>query len=197
MNEHSASEKQQKREDLPALSQLAHTTVTENSVQAMFLAPIRRVRYNLLDGEAVVSDLLRHQDLWRAVYPARFSVPYQNRHDNAGKHVHPISDLAMMRNVSWGEWPADMLSIWTDQDHLPELRKLAEQWQGEIGVFNPEEPMDEEDLSLAGLFDDTNRVLWVWWDSWKKETLHLVQSSCLEPLHIRYQHSCDRIPVKK
>jgi hypothetical protein len=70
----------------------------------------------------------------------------------------------MMRNVSWGMWPADMLYIWTDQGHLPELQKVAKQWQGEIGVFNPEEPMDEEDLSMAGLFDGDHRVLWVWWD---------------------------------
>lgn len=164
MDERSASEKQQEKEEHTDLSQPKQTMATENSVQAIFLDLFRRVRFNLLDGERVVHDLLHHQDLWRAAYPARFSVPYRNRHDNTGKQVHPIIDLAMMRNVSWGMWPADMLYIWTDQDHLPELQKVAEQWQGEIGVFNPEEPMDEEDLSMAGLFDDDHRVLWVWWD---------------------------------
>jgi hypothetical protein len=164
MDERSDSEKWQEKEEQMDLSQYLQTMATENSVQAIFLDLFRRVRFNLLDGETAVHDLRHHQALWRAAYPARFSVPYQNRHDNAGKHVHPISDLAMMRNVSWGEWPADILYIWIDQDHLPELRKLAEQWQGEIGVFNPEEPVDGEDLSMAGLFDDNNRVLWVWWD---------------------------------
>lgn len=164
MDERSDSEKQQEKEEHTDLSHPKQTTATENSMQAIFLDLFRRIRFNLLDGETVVRDLLQHQDLWRAVYPTRLSVPYRNRHDNTGKQVHPIIDLAMMRNVSWGMWPADMLYIWTDQDHLPELQKVAEQWQGEIGVFNPEEPMDEEDLSMAGLFDGDHRVLWVWWD---------------------------------
>ncbi|HEU5377468.1 MAG TPA: hypothetical protein VFV38_18760, partial [Ktedonobacteraceae bacterium] len=121
MDERSDSEKLQEKEEHRDLSPHKQTIATENSVQAMFLDLFRRVRFNLLDGEAVVRDLLQHQDLWRAVYPARFSAPYQNSHDNTGEHVHPIIDLAMMRNVSLGKWPADMLYIWTDQDHLPEL----------------------------------------------------------------------------
>jgi hypothetical protein len=164
VDEHSDSEKHQEKEEPTDLSRHLQTMATKNNVQAIFLDLFRRVRFNLLDGETVARDLLHHQDLWRAAYPARFSAPYQNRYDTTDNHVHPIMDLAMMRNVSWGMWPADMIYIWTDQDHLPELRTLAEQWQGEIGVFNPEEPMDEEDLYLAGLFNDKNRVLWVWWD---------------------------------
>jgi hypothetical protein len=45
-----------------------------NDIQRLHFELFRRVRYNLLDGERVVRDLLDWRDLWYSVLPARF--PY-------------------------------------------------------------------------------------------------------------------------
>lgn len=46
-----------------------------NDVQRLYFELLRRVRYNLLDGESVVHDLLDWHDLWYSVIAARLPYP--------------------------------------------------------------------------------------------------------------------------
>ena len=94
-----------------------------NEIQHMHLELFRRIRYNLLDGERVVNDLLDWRGLWYSVLPSRLPYPFAFK-DN--KHYHPYTELSMLRNVRWESWPADNLYIWTNDEALPELRKRNE-----------------------------------------------------------------------
>lgn len=125
-----------------------------NDVQRLYFELLRRVRYNLLDGERIVRDLLEWRDLWYSVTAARLSVPIeQNR--------LPI-DLSLLRTTRWNDWPADTVYIWTNDEHVTQLKELIEErWQAsEIAVLLP----DDVELINANLFEEDNRVLFVWWD---------------------------------
>ena len=126
-----------------------------NEVQNLYFHLLRRVRYNLLDGESVVRDLLEWRDLWYSVIAGR--LPYPSRQKNR----LPI-DISLLRTTRWNDWPADILYIWTNEESLPQLQRLIEErWQAsEIGVLLPE----DVELINANLSDAHNRVLFVWWD---------------------------------
>lgn len=133
-----------------------------NEIQRLHLELFRRVRYNLLDGERVVDDLLDWRNLWYSVLPARFPHPYAfNKQDR--KHYHPYTELGMLRNIRSDSWPADTLYIWTNDEALPELRKrVEERWEpSETEVISPGE---DEEMHLTHLDDEHDRVLFVWWD---------------------------------
>ena len=133
-----------------------------NETQRLHLELFRRVRYNLLDGERVVDDLLNWRSLWYSVLPTRFPHPYAfKKHDN--KQFHPYTELGMLRNVRWDSWPADTLYIWTNVEALPKLRRhIEERWEpSEITVLSPSE---DEEMQLTLLDDEHDRVLFVWWD---------------------------------
>ena len=126
-----------------------------NEVQNLYFQLLRRVRYNLLDGESVVHDLLEWRNLWYSVIATR--LPYPSRQ----KSRLPI-DISLLRTTRWNDWPADILYIWTNEENLPKLRRLVEErWQAdEIGVLVPE----DEEMMMANLSDEDNRVLYLWWD---------------------------------
>jgi hypothetical protein len=126
-----------------------------NEVQHLYFELLRRVRYNLLDGESVVRDLVDWRDLWYSVVATR--LPYPSTQENR----LPI-DLSLLRTTRWNDWPADTLYIWTNEEDLPQLRRLIEErWQAsEIEVLLPE----DVELIIANLSDAHNRVLFVWWD---------------------------------
>ena len=133
-----------------------------NEIQRLHLELFRHVRYNLLDGERVVNDLLDWRDLWYSVLPSRFPYPMAfKKQDN--RHYHPHTELSMLRNVRWDSWPADTLYIWTNDEALPELRKrIEERWEpSEIAVLSPGE---DEEMLFTHLDDEHDRVLFVWWD---------------------------------
>jgi hypothetical protein len=133
-----------------------------NEIQRLHLELFRHIRYNLLDGERVVTDLLDWRDLWYSVLPTRFPYPFAfNKQDS--KQYHPYTELGMLRNVRWDSWPADTLYIWTNDEALPELRKrVEERWEpSEIEVLSPGE---DEEMHLTHLDDEHDRVLFVWWD---------------------------------
>jgi len=125
-----------------------------NDIQHLYFELFRRARFNLLDGESVVHDLLEWRDLWYSVIAAR--LPYPCKQDKL-----PI-ELSLLRTTRWNDWPADIVYIWTNDENLPQLRRLVEErWQAsEIGVLLPE----DEEMMMANLADDHNRVLYVWWD---------------------------------
>jgi hypothetical protein len=79
------------------------------------------------------------------------------------KEYHPWTELAMLRHARWDSWPADTLYIWTNDEALPELRKrVEERWEAsEVGVISPDR---DEEMHLANLDDEHDRVLVVWWD---------------------------------
>jgi hypothetical protein len=126
-----------------------------NDVQRLYFELLRRVRYNLLDGESVVHDLLDWHDLWYSVIAAR--LPYPSTQENR----LPI-DLSLLRTTRWNDWPVDTLYIWTNDEAVSQLQCLIEEhWQAsEIEVFLPE----DVELINANLSDAHNRVLFVWWD---------------------------------
>lgn len=126
-----------------------------NEVQHLYFELLRRVRYNLLDGESVVRDLIDWRGLWYSVVATR--LPYPTTQENR----LPI-DLALLRTTRWNDWPADTLYIWTNDEALPQLLRLVEErWQAsEIEVLLPE----DVELIIANLSEAHNRVLFVWWD---------------------------------
>ncbi len=131
-----------------------------NEVQHLFFELFRRVRYNLLDGERVVVDLLDWHDLWYSVLPTRFPYVLNTQQD---KQYHPYTELSMLRHVRWESWPADTLYIWTNDHFLPELQKrIEERWEAsEIVVITPE---SDEEMQFSHLDDEHDGVLFVWWD---------------------------------
>jgi hypothetical protein len=130
-----------------------------NDIQRLHFELFRRVRYNFLDGERVVRDLLDWRDLWYSVLPTRFPYFFSKQDD---KQYHSYTELSMLRCTRWGYWPADTLYIWTNDEVLPQLRqRIEERWQAsEIEVISPE----DEEMHLMNLDDEHDRVLFVWWD---------------------------------
>ena len=98
-------------------------------------------------------DLLEWRDLWYSVIVAR--LPYPSTQENR----LPI-DLSLLRTTRWNDWPADTVYIWTNDEYVTQLKKLIEErWQAsEIAVLLP----DDVELINANLFEEDNRVLFVW-----------------------------------
>ena len=131
-----------------------------NDIQRLHFELFRRVRYNQLDGECVVRDLLDWHDLWYSVLPTRFPYPFNKQDD---KQYHPYTELSMLRHVRGESWPADTLYIWTNDEALPQLRqRIEERWEpSEIEVISPD---TDEEMHFTHLDDEHDRVLFVWWD---------------------------------
>lgn len=131
-----------------------------NDVQHLFFELFRHVRYNLLDGERVVRDLLDWHDLWYSVLPTRFPYSFNTQKE---KQYHPHTELSMLRTIRWESWPADTLYIWTNDTALPQLRQRIEaRWEAsEIVVISP---WADEEMLFSHLDDEHDRVLFVWWD---------------------------------
>ena len=85
-----------------------------NDIQRLYFELIRRIRYNLLDGESVVRDLLDWRDLWYSVIAARLPFPVRQ------PDRLPI-DLSLLRTTRWNNWPADTLYIWTSDKTVMQL----------------------------------------------------------------------------
>ena len=126
-----------------------------NDVQHLYFELIRRIRYNLLDGESVVRDLLDWRDLWYSMVAARLPTPV-SQPDRL-----PI-DLSLLRTTRWNDWPADTLYIWTNDEAVVHLQKLVEErWQpSEVGIFLP----GDIEMVYANLHHEHARVLFIWWD---------------------------------
>ncbi len=126
-----------------------------NDVQHLYFELIRRIRYNLLDGESVVRDLIDRRDLWYSVIAARLPFPVRQ------PDRLPI-DLSLLRTTRWNDWPADTLYIWTNDEAVMQLQPLIEErWQPcEVGILLPE----DIEMALANLHDEHDRVLYIWWD---------------------------------
>jgi hypothetical protein len=137
-----------------------HAQESINEIQRLHLELFRQVRYNELDGERVVRDLLAWRDLWYSVLPMRFPYVFPKSGD---KNYHPYTELGMLRCTRWGTWPADTLYIWTNDKALPQLRRrIEEHWEpSEVVEIIP--GIDEE-MHFANIDDEHDRVLFVWWD---------------------------------
>ena len=131
-----------------------------NDIQHLHFELFRRIRYNILDGERVVRDLLEWRDLWYSALPMRFPLAFNKSED---KQYHPYTELSMLRHIRWDSWPADTLYIWTNDNALPQLRqRIEERWEAsEIEVISPEA---DEEMHFSHLDDERDRVLFVWWD---------------------------------
>jgi hypothetical protein len=113
-----------------------------NDIQRLHFELFQRVRYNLLDGASVVSDLLDLRDLWYSVIPNH--LPYPIKSEN---NLHP--NLGMLRTTRWDSWPADTLYIWTNDQKVTHLQQLIEErWQAsEVKVLLP----DTDEINLCQL----------------------------------------------
>jgi hypothetical protein len=137
-----------------------HQQESINEIQRLHLELLRRVRYNLMDGERVVSDLLDWRKLWYSALPTRFPSHFNKPDDT---EYHPYTELSMLRHARWDSWPADALYIWTNDEALPQLRQhIEERWEpSEIVVISPE---TDEEMHFAHLDGEHDCVLFVWWD---------------------------------
>lgn len=129
-------------------------------IQALYFELIRTIEYNDLHGTRIVEDLLESRDLWDSVIADRLPTPRLDPATDDQYNVYP--PLSLLRTTRYGDWPADALYIWTDQERLPRLRRLIEQrWQAsEITL------VDQEDVAVMfhGFYRPEHRVLEVWWD---------------------------------
>jgi hypothetical protein len=127
-----------------------------NDVQHLYFELFRRARFNLLDGERVVRDLLKWRDLWYSVIAAR--LPYPCKQDRL-----PI-ELSLLRTTRWNGWPADTLYIWTNDENLPQLRRLVEErWQAsEIGILVPEDDEMIAFCSYGGIKRQSQNIYAKW-----------------------------------
>lgn len=126
-----------------------------NEIQRLQLELLRHTRYNLLDGERVVNDLLEWRDLWHSAIAGRLPTFPEKK---GALHI----ELVLLRTTRWEQWPVDMLYIWTNDEHIETLRqRIKERWEAdEIGEYTP----DEEEMHWANIRNPHDRVLWVWWD---------------------------------
>lgn len=133
---------------------------TINDIQHLHFELLRHTRYNNLDGERVVRDLLEWRDLWSSVLPTRF--PYISL-DEDDHRYHPYTELSLLRTTRWNYFPIDTLYIWTTDTALPHLRHLVEaHWQpDEIEVLSPD---TDKEMHLIHIDGENDRVLFVWWD---------------------------------
>src|SRR5260370_34837330 len=90
-----------------------------NDVQRLYFELLQRARFNLLDGESVVRDLIDWRDLWDSVIAAR--LPYPCTQENR----LPI-DLSLLRTTRRDDGPADILYSWTNYESWPQLHLLIE-----------------------------------------------------------------------
>lgn len=138
-----------------------HAQQNINEVQHLQLELFRRVRFNELDGERVVNDLLAWRDLWYSVLPTRFPSFFPK--EPGDKDYHPYTELSMLRCTRRGTWPADTLYIWTNDEALPQLRKhIEDHWEPSDMVEII--PGADEEMHLAHINGEHDRVLFVWWD---------------------------------
>jgi hypothetical protein len=130
-----------------------------NDIQHLHFELFRRIQYNFLDGERVVSDLLEWRDLWYSVLPVRFPSFLPSSEE---EEYRPHAEIGMLRCTRWNRWPADTLYIWTNDEALPILRqRIEERWMpSEIEVTMP----DAQEMRSANVRDEADRVLFVWWD---------------------------------
>lgn len=126
-----------------------------NEIQRLHFELLRHTRYNLLDGESVVRDLMDWRHLWYSAFATRLPLPI-------GERDGLQADLALLRTTRWNDWPVDTLYIWTSDENVEHLQKLIEEhWEpSEIEVLSPE----NIEMSYANLSNKHNRVLAVWWD---------------------------------
>ncbi len=143
---------------MPDSAEIDRSSITH--IQALYFELIRTIRYNLLDGGRVVEQLLEWRGLWESVIADRQPMPRLERSMASQYNVYP--PLSLLRTTRYGDWPADTLYIWTNQEHLPQLQRLIEEhWQAsEI------ELIAQEDVSFMfhGFYRPHHRVLMVWWD---------------------------------
>src|SRR4051812_34586713 len=86
-------------------------------IQALYFELIRTIRYNELDGGRVVEQLLEWRPLWESVIADRQPMPRFERTADDQYDVYP--PLSLLRTTKYGDWPADTLYIWTDEERLP------------------------------------------------------------------------------
>lgn len=127
---------------------------TVNDIQHLHFELLRRVNYNLLDGEKVVQDLLDWHDLWYSAIATRLPLPLGDQ----TTHTH----LSLLRTTHGNYWPVDTLYIWTNDEAVIQLQqRIKERWQpDEVEVLLP----DVVEMTYAHLDDEHDRVLFVWWD---------------------------------
>jgi hypothetical protein len=133
---------------------VAHKPISD--MQRTQLELLRSVRYNELDGEKVVNDLLAWRDMWYGVIADRFALA---RPRDA---AYQVINLIKLRDLPRNYWNVDTVFIWTTDAHVDTLiERIKKRWRADdVGVFDRDEA--EESLGYGPLRDD--RLIYVWWD---------------------------------
>lgn len=134
--------------------------LTEATVQEIQLELLRRTSFNMMDGERVAQDLMKHRDLWQSVILDRMPIWSVNYSELSTLWLVKLRDLAF--NI----WNADTLIVLTDsEEKLHQLKAIAEGdpgWHGEVYVYD-ESKREEIDRSL-GTGRQPFVLMAVWWD---------------------------------
>ena len=93
-----------------------------NKIQRLQLELLLCVRYNWLNGERVVNDLLEWRELWYSVIASSPSTLFFG-------HEGLQTDLMLLRATHYEQWPVDTVYIWTRIEHSATLRqRIEERW---------------------------------------------------------------------
>ncbi len=131
-------------------------------IQALYFELIKTIQYNQLDGAQVVAQLLEWRGLWHSVIADRLPTPRLAPNPDEPYQYNVYPPLSLLRTTRYGDWPADTLYIWTDEERLPRLQRLIrDNWPGSLI-----EPVDQDDVHAMfhGFYQPADRVFLVWWD---------------------------------
>jgi hypothetical protein len=123
-----------------------------NKIQELQLELMKLASFNSFDGNEVVKDLLKHQDLWKGciIDRAGYSrAAYQG-----------CIDLIKLRDIEDGIWNVDTIYILTSGVDDKKLEKLAKKWNADEIDF-----LSDEDAGRSlGEGPTNHKVLRIWWD---------------------------------
>lgn len=129
------------------------------SAQDIQLELIRRTKFNMMDGERIITSLLRHRDLWMAVLLDRPGLPNYNE---------PIrllmAGLIKLRDLPQNIWNADTLYILTrTHEQARRLERIIEEEDWFADAVHVYEDQREIDNAL-GTGRQQFGLVSVWWD---------------------------------
>jgi hypothetical protein len=127
-----------------------------SDMQRTQLELLRGVRYNALNGERVVADLLEWRDMWYGVLADRFALALPR------EEAYQTINLIKLRDLPQNVWNVDTVFIWTTKLHTDTLlERIKQRWKADdFGVAETDEA--EQALGYGPMRDD--RLIYVWWD---------------------------------
>jgi hypothetical protein len=128
----------------------------EATVQDIQLELIRRIRFNMFDGQRVYDFLMKHRHLWQAVVMDRFG--YVTKDD-----VGASWGLIKLRDLPDNIWNVDTLVVMTDSVGTAEqLARLFD--EADLGGEKAVVQGPEKTRAALGEYPCDHGLVSVWWD---------------------------------